>query len=82
MTPSIMDDASRPAVPGERCTCGRPAVQVFTRAEMFGGGEVGWCGISDGGDKTGPCVFCGGPRHFKPWGDPDVCPNYRLKLET
>ncbi len=33
-------------LPGERCTCGRPAVTVFL-TEKFG--RVGYCGIADGG---------------------------------
>ena len=36
-------------------------------------GEVGWCGASDGGDRAGPCPFCGGGRHE------GRCPNYRLR---
>src|SRR5690606_25027199 len=36
----------RYAEPGERCTCGRPAVVVW-KTERFG--EVGDCGIRDGG---------------------------------
>lgn len=35
----------RTAAPGELCTCGRPAVVVFTTER----GEAGWCGIEDGG---------------------------------
>jgi hypothetical protein len=82
MTLGIMDDAARPAEPGELCTCGRPAVQVFTRAEMFGGGEVGWCGIADGGAQAGPCPFCGAPSRHGSVAGTAVCPKYRLKLET
>lgn len=60
---------SRPARPGERCTCGRQAIQVFvTKA-----GEVGYCGIPDRGDQSARCPFCGGERHeFAP------CPEYRV----
>lgn len=36
----------RPARPGEKCKCGRPAVVVYI-TEKFG--EVGYCGIPDGG---------------------------------
>jgi hypothetical protein len=69
-----MTDASmseRPAQNGELCTCGRQAIVVFT-SDVFG--ATGWCGISDGGDQTGPCPFCGGLRHQ------DRCPDYRLRL--
>ena len=41
----------RPARPGERCTCGRPAVIVYI-TERFG--EVGYCGIPDGGAGAMP----------------------------
>lgn len=37
-------------------------------------GEVGWCGRYDGGDREGPCPFCGGPRH-----EIGGCPQYRLR---
>lgn len=36
----------RPARPGERCTCGRPAVVVYLTEDF---GEVPYCGIADGG---------------------------------
>jgi len=35
--------AGRPARPGERCKCGRPAVAVFLAEH----GDVPWCGIPD-----------------------------------
>ena len=38
----------RPARPGEKCKCGRPAVVVYM-TERFG--EVGYCGIPDGGQS-------------------------------
>ena len=64
------------AEPGDRCTCGRPAMLVFDTVA----GSRGWCGISDGGDRSGPCPFCGAAeRHRTPWGDPAVCPEYRLR---
>ena len=63
----------RPAVPGERCTCGRAARIVFA-TEAFG--EVGWCGVSDGG-RGGVCVFCGSPTGH----DGARCPAYRLQIE-
>lgn len=68
-----MTTTERPAEPGECCTCGRPAVVVYL-TERFG--AVGWCGRSDGGDRNGPCPFCGGERH-----DGDRCPAYRLRPE-
>ena len=63
----------RNAESGERCTCGRQAETVFPTEDF---GEVGWCGRSDGGDRTGPCPFCGGGRHDWP-----LCPDYRLRLD-
>jgi hypothetical protein len=65
--------SERPAQPGERCTCGRTAIVVY-RSDRHG--EVGYCGIPDGGARTGPCPFCGGPRHREPAGR---CPHYRLR---
>ena len=65
----------RPAEQGERCTCGRQAV-VVCLGSVFG--PTGYCGIADGGDQTGPCPFCGGPRHREPYGR---CPDYRLRLD-
>jgi hypothetical protein len=62
----------RPAEPGELCTCGRQAIVVYLGGAF---GPTGDCGIRDGGDRTGPCPFCGGPRH------PDRCPDYRLRLD-
>lgn len=38
----------RPARPGEKCGCGRPAVIVYV-TEKFG--DVGYCGIPDGGKQ-------------------------------
>jgi hypothetical protein len=65
----------RPAAPGERCTCGRQAIVVYLGSAF---GPTGYCGIADGGDHTGPCPFCGGPRHPEWEGR---CPNYRLRLD-
>jgi hypothetical protein len=42
--------------------------------EQFG--PVGRCGRSDGGERTGPCPFCGGPRHE------DRCPAYTVRPTT
>ena len=67
--------SERPPEPGERCTCGRPAVVVYL-SSVFA--PTGYCGIPDGGDRTGPCPFCGGPRHPAPEGR---CPHYRLRLD-
>lgn len=67
----MIDTRIRPARLGERCTCGRQAVEVFVTADH---GEVGYCGLPDGGQK-GPCVFCGGPRHE---GKGGRCPEYQL----
>jgi hypothetical protein len=70
MTIDPIDSTTRPAVEGERCTCGRPAVEVFITATH---GEVGYCGLPDGG-RRGPCVFCGSPeKHI------GRCPEYRLR---
>jgi hypothetical protein len=63
----------RPAEPGEVCTCGRPAVTVFLVGRY---GPVGYCGRSDGGERSGPCPFCGGARHRPP---ASRCPEYRLR---
>jgi hypothetical protein len=65
----------RPAAPGERCTCGRQAIVVYLGSAV---GPTGYCGIADGGDRAGPCPFCGGPRHPEPYGR---CPDYRLRLD-
>jgi hypothetical protein len=65
--------AERPARAGELCTCGRPAIVVFVTEEW---GEVGWCGVSDGGAK-GPCPFCGDAAGH----DGLRCPHYRLLLD-
>lgn len=43
-------NGQRTAKPGETCTCGRPAVVVY-ETEKFG--DVGYCGIPDGGQKRG-----------------------------
>lgn len=64
---------TRAALPGERCTCGRQAVEVFVHANR----ETGYCGLPDGGAKTGPCPFCGGQRH-----ETGRCPQYTLSPVT
>jgi hypothetical protein len=68
--------SERPAEPGERCTSGRQAIVVYLGGAF---GPTGHCGISDGGDQTGPCPFCGGPRHGELAGR---CPRYRLRLDA
>jgi hypothetical protein len=65
----------RPAAPGELCTCGRQAIVVYLGSAF---GPTGYCGIADGGEGTGPCPFCGGPRHREP---DSRCPAYRLRLD-
>jgi hypothetical protein len=72
------DPTERPAAPGELCTCGRQAIVVYL-SSIFG--PTGFCGIADGGDRTGPCPFYGLPRHETAWGDPGRCPDYRLRLD-
>jgi hypothetical protein len=72
------DPTERPAEAGERCTCGRQAVVVYLGSAF---GPTGYCGIADGGDQTGQCPFCGGPRHETAYGDPGRCPDYRLRLD-
>jgi hypothetical protein len=50
----------RPAVAGELCVCGRPAVVVVEGGQH---GPTGWCGLSGGGAHGGLCPFCNGQRH-------------------
>src|SRR6266511_3129531 len=56
-----------------------PQVTDLAGVIYLGGalGPTGDCGIRDGGDQTGPCPFCGGPRHSELEGR---CPHYRLRL--
>jgi hypothetical protein len=61
----------RRAHPGEVCTCGRQAVSVFVHED---GREAGYCGLPDGGDRSGPCPFCTGPRH-----EFGRCPDYHVR---
>jgi hypothetical protein len=75
-TEPVVRGGDRPAMPGERCTCGRPAVVVFT-TERFG--VVGACRINDGGrGGPWPCIFCRGDESHERG---DRCPAYRLRLE-
>lgn len=58
----------RPAEPGEMCTCGRQAVMVFVTPRDGGSvRETGYCGVIDGGDKSGPCPVL---RRHPPRGRP------------
>ncbi len=69
----MTDSTTRQALPGERCTCGRPAVEVFIHGD---GRETGYCGQSDGGRK-GPCPWCGSTKvHI------ERCPQYRIREEA
>jgi len=63
-----MTVTDRPAHPSELCTCGRPARVVFLHGSL----AIGYCGLSDGGAKDGPCPFCGQGRHEY------RCPDYTL----
>jgi hypothetical protein len=45
------------------------------------GPEFGYCGLPDGGDRTGLCPFCGHDRHRHSWGDAAPCPRYRLQSD-
>ena len=72
-TPQELEPTQRPAEPGERCTCGRQAIVVYLGSVL---GPTGYCGIADGGDRSGPCPFCSGPRHTEGEGR---CPDYRLR---
>jgi hypothetical protein len=67
------DITERSAELGELCTCGRQALVVYLGSAF---GPTGWCGIGDGGDRTGPCPFCGGDRHE------GRCPQYCLRLDS
>lgn len=70
MAEAIPGSSTRAATSGEVCTCGRAAVLVVIRTD---GSEVGYCGLSDGGDQSGPCPFCGYERHL------GACPEYRVR---
>jgi hypothetical protein len=67
----------RPAQPGELCTCGRQAIVVYLGTAF---GDTGWCGLSDGGARQGPCPWCGDPRSVREAHD-GRCPSYRLRPE-
>lgn len=66
----------RPARPGERCTCGRPAAVVFVTDRV---GDLGACLIDDAGrGGPWPCIFCVGREHHQRG---ERCPAYRLGPE-
>lgn len=64
----------RPAVPGEVCTCGKPAVVVFDHPAL--GIPQGSCLEMNPQPRTGPCPFCGvtGPHTTE-----GLCPAYTLR---
>ncbi|EHR62611.1 hypothetical protein [Saccharomonospora cyanea] len=66
------DLSERPANPGERCTCGRPATVVYLTPCGEG---VGYCGLSNV-PRLSTCPFCGGGPHEA------KCPDYRLMLDA
>lgn len=69
--------SERPAGLGELCVCGRQAVTVFVGVR-----EIGYCGAF-GPPRVAPCPFCGATEpHRAPWGDPEVCPDYRVRPES
>ena len=43
--------AQRPALSGELCSCGRPAVVMFLTDDF---GPVGWCGLHTSDAESGP----------------------------
>src|SRR5690625_557609 len=63
----------RPAVAGERCTCGAAAV-VFDDWRI--GPAFGSCLDEVAHERTGPCPFCGVPGPHLTGG---VCPSYTLR---
>ncbi|WP_069744763.1 MULTISPECIES: hypothetical protein [unclassified Streptomyces] len=68
----------RLAETGELCTCGRPAIAVYSSTEF---GDVGHCGVEGSAQyPVLPCPWCGSTvAHKTSWGDPDRCPHYRLR---
>lgn len=77
MTTDHSIPTERPAAPGELCTCGRQAITVYLTGLH---GQVGYCGLADGGARATPCPFCGEhTTHLTAWGDPARCPAYRLR---
>lgn len=69
---------TRRAEPGELCTCGRPAVDVFITEDLD---EVGYCG-QEGSRQFPvlPCPWCGATEpHREPLGDRGKCPDYQVR---
>lgn len=65
---------ARPAVEGEVCTCGKPAVVVFESRRIAL--AFGSCMDVDACERTGPCPFCGvSGRHLSG----GICPQYVLR---
>ncbi len=64
----------RPAERGELCPCGRQAVTVYLTERH---GEVGYCGLPDGGTRVTKCPFC--DEEISHWGEGGRCPEYRLR---
>jgi hypothetical protein len=74
----MSESTRRPAQPGELCTCGRPAVVVYTGGSFP---DVGDCGIEGAAFRPVlPCPWCRiDAAHVTGWGDPAKCPSYRLR---
>lgn len=85
-----MAEEMRRAEPGELCTCGRQAVEVYDTPRF---GPIGACHRQNGGQPEGGwCPFCENElRHDEPRVDDDLnqvgvflqgrrCPRYRLRL--
>lgn len=73
-----VDTDERAARPGELCTCGRPAVVVYSN-EKFG--DAGYCGVEgSAADPVLPCPWCGTTTpHRASYGDPERCPSYSVR---
>lgn len=74
----MTESTQRPAAPGELCTCGRPAVVVYSGGAFP---DAGYCGI-EGSMRLPvlPCPWCGSTEaHTESWGDPAKCPDYQLR---
>lgn len=70
-----MTSTERPAVDGEFCTCGRPAVRVYL-TEKWGG--IGDCDVHPARPVV-PCRFCGGKKKHEPG---VKCPRYSLRADA
>lgn len=51
----VADRGERRPLAGDLCTCGRPAILVFTGGQW---GDTGWCGL-ESVPQLRPCAFCG-----------------------